>query len=97
MKIEQIDTWEQTKHKAQQIIETLLVQTDLFEMRNRVKPTVFMSYDLFAIIVAATGDLVIYRVDKTQTGHTICGYDIELIHHGSNLLYVGYKVDVGGY
>lgn len=86
------ETWEQTKHKAQQIIETLLVQTDFFEMRNRVKPTVFMSYDLFAIVVAAARDLVIYRVDKTQTGHTICGYDLELIHHGKELLYVGYKV-----
>ena len=89
---EALDTWEQQKHKAQQLIETILIQADFFEMRNRVKPTVFISYDLFALIVAATRDLVVYQVDKTQTGHTICGYDLEITHQSKESLYIGYKV-----
>jgi hypothetical protein len=51
-----------------------------------------MSYDLFALVAAATRDLLVYRADKTQTGHTICGYDLEIIHHSKESLYVGYKV-----
>lgn len=90
--IELIDTWEQKKHKGNKIIETILVQADFFEMRNRVKPTVFMSYDLFALVTAATNDLVVYGIDDSQPIRTICGYDLELIHPGRELLYVGYKV-----
>lgn len=86
------ETWEQQVYKGNQIIETIKLQADFFEMRNRVKPTIFMSYDLFALVAAATRDLVVYRVDKHQTGHTICGYDLEIIHQGKDLLYVGYKV-----
>ena len=84
--------WEQQVYKGNQIIETIKVQADFFEMKNRVKPTIFMSYDLFALVAAASRDLVVYRIDKHQTGHTICGYDLEIIHQGKELLYVGYKV-----
>ena len=90
--IEMIDTWEQQRRKGEQIIETILVQADFFEMRNRVKPTIFMSYVLFALVAAATRDLVVHRIDKNQTAHTICGYDLEIIHHSKESLYVGYKV-----
>lgn len=86
------ETWEQKKHKGEQIIQTILLQTNYFEQSMRVKPTVFMSYDLFALVTAATRDLVVYRVEKNQPIHTICGYDLELIHSGTELLYVGYKV-----
>ena len=92
--IEMIDTWEQQKHKGEQIIQTILVQAGYFEMQNRVKPTVFMSYDLFALVVAATRDLLLYKSDKSQPVHTICGYDLEIIQPGTNLLYIGYKIEM---
>ena len=90
--IEMIDTWEQQKHKGEQIIHTILLQANYFEQAMRVKPTVFMSYDLFALVVAATKDLVVYRLEENRPVNTICGYDLELINHGQELLYVGYKV-----
>ncbi len=92
MKIEMIDTWEQTKHKAEQILDTILLQADFFEMRTGMEPTIFMSYDLFATVAAVAQDRLLFRIDKNNTPHTICGYDLELIHQGKELLYVGYKV-----
>ena len=93
--IKMIDTWEQTKYRADKIISTIQLQADFFEMRTRIKPTIFMSYDLFAIVAAGLRDvLLVRRLDKNQIVHTICGYDLELIHQGSELLYVGYKVDM---
>ena len=88
------ETWEQTKYKAEQIINTIQLQADFFEMRTRIKPTIFMSYDLFAVVAAGLRDMLVRRIDKNQPAHTICGYDLELIHQGSELLYVGYKVDM---
>lgn len=85
-------TWEQQVYKGNQIIETIKLQADFFEMRTKVKPTIFMSYDLFALVAVATKDLVVYKVEHAQPVHTICGYDLEIIHHGNELLYVGYKV-----
>lgn len=91
------ETWEQKRRKGEQIIQTILLQADFFEMRTRVKPTIFMSYDLFALVAAVNRDAfgreaLFHRIDKNQTPHTICGYDLELIHQGNELLYVGYKV-----
>ena len=91
------ETLEQKRRKGEQIIQTILLQADFFEMRTRVKPTIFMSYDLFALVAAANRDafvreVLVHRIDKNQTPHTICGYDLELIYQGSELLYVGYKV-----
>lgn len=88
---EMIDTWEQKKYKAEQVINTVKMQADFFEMKTRIQPTVFMSYDLFAL-VAATDKVIVHKVDKNQTAHTICGYDLEIIHQGTDLLYLGYKV-----
>ena len=92
--VEMIDTREQTKVKSEQIINTILIHTEFFEARMHAKPTVFMSYDLFATIAAAYCDVLLYTFDKNQPSHTICGYDLEIIPQGSNLLYVGYKVIV---
>ncbi len=92
--VKMIDTWEQIKYKAERIINTIQLQADFFEMRTRVKPTVFMSYDLFAVTAAASRGLLAHRIGKNQTAHTICGYDLEIIHQGTNLLYVGYKVEI---
>lgn len=90
--IEMIDTWEQTKRKAEQILDTILLQADFFEMRTGMEPTIFMSYDLFATVAAVAQDRLLFSIDKNSTPHTICGYDLELIHQGKELLYVGYKV-----
>ena len=90
--IKMINNYEQVKYKADKLIETILVHTNYFEQTMRAKPTVFVSYDIFATIAAGTRDLLLYRLDQTQTPHTICGYDLEIIHHGKELLYVGYKV-----
>ena len=92
--IKPINTWEQTKQLAEQIINTIQLQADFFEMRTRIQPTIFMSYDLFAIVAAGMRDVLVRRIDKNQPAHTICGYDLELIHQGNNLLYVGYKVEI---
>lgn len=91
------ETWEQKRRKVDRLIETIKLQADFFEMKTRTQPTIFMSYDLFALIAAVNRDafgreVLFHRIDKNQTPHTICGYDLELIHQGSELLYVGYKV-----
>lgn len=90
------ESWEQKRRKGEQIIQTILLQADFFEMKTRVKPTIFMSYDLFALVAAVNRDafgreVLFHRIDKNQTPHTICGYDLELIYQGNELLYVGYK------
>ena len=91
-KIEKVDTWEQQKHKADRIVQNILLHANFFEQKMGVKPTIFVSYDIFATIAAGTRDLLLFRLDQTQTPHTICGYDLEIIHQGHELLYVGYKV-----
>lgn len=85
------ESWEQKVYKGNQIIETIKLQADFFEMKTRLQPTIFLSYDLFAL-VAATGNVIVHRVDKNQPAHTICGYDLEIIYHGTDLLYLGHKV-----
>ncbi len=90
--IKMIDIMEQTKYKAEQLINTILLHTNYFEQAMHTKPTVFVSYDIFHTIAAGTRDLLLYRLDQAQTPNTICGYDLEIIHHGKELLYVGYKV-----
>ena len=93
--VEMIDKNIERFHKAEKLIWNIQQQADLFEMRTGIEPTIFMSYDLFALLVASLQDVVLHRIDKNQTAHTVCGYDCALIHQGSNLLYVGYKVDGG--
>jgi hypothetical protein len=92
METSEQETWEQQRYKGEQIIQTILLQADFFEMRTRTKPTIFMSYDLFALVAAVAQDRLLFRVDRNSTPNTICGYDLEIIHQGSGLLYVGYKV-----
>ena len=102
MVTEMINNWEQKQQKVAQLISIIQMHADLFEMRTRYEPTVFMSYDLFALIAAVNRDAIgkevlLTRLDENKPAHTICGYDLELIQPGSNLLYVGYKVDMSGF
>lgn len=82
-----------TDKRAEQLISVVKNQAALFEMRTRYEPTIFMSYDLFSLLKDSDQTLV-HRLDETQVTHTICGYEIELLRYGSNLLYVGYKVSL---
>lgn len=90
--VKMIDPYEQAKARAEGIINTILYAANNFEQCFCVKPTVFMSYDIFALVAAGTRDLLKARIDRDKTPHTICGYDLELIHQGSELLYIGYRV-----
>lgn len=92
--VEMVDTWEQKRRVADRLISNIILQADLFEMRTRYKPTVFISYDLFALVAASPDKVVAHKTDNYQMAHTICGYDLEIIHQGKNLFYVGYKVDM---
>ena len=67
------ETWEQKRYKSNQIIETIKLQADFFEMKTRVKPTIFMSYDLFALVAAVNRDafgreVLVHRIDKNTSG-----------------------------
>ena len=89
--IKMIDTHEQLKYKAEQLINTIQLQADFFEMSTRIKPTIFMSYDLLHLIAAGARDTLSLCIDKTETPYTICGYDVEVLYNRSKLLYMGYK------
>ena len=85
-------TWEQSKDKAHQLIENIKLQANFFEVKVGIKPTIFISYDLFALLAATSRELIAHRIEKHLPAHTICGYDLEIIHQGSELFYIGYKV-----
>ena len=90
MKIEMFNSWENQKSKAEQIINTILMQADFFEIRTGIKPTVFMSYDIFALLVYNARDIFLVHTDNTP--QSICGYDFEILQQGEDLLYVGYRL-----
>jgi hypothetical protein len=93
MKIEMLNTWEQQKPKAEQILDTILMQADFFEIRTGMKPTIFMSYDIFALLAYTARDMFLAHPDK-NTPQSICGYDLEIIQQGEELLYVGYRINL---
>jgi hypothetical protein len=80
--------------RADILLWTIQQQADLFQMQTGLEPTIFMSYDLFALLVSSFKDAILFRVGEGQSVHTICGYDLELIQHGKELLYVGYKINI---
>ena len=92
--IEMVNDCVDTAKKANILIDTIQLHASLFESRVGFKPTVFMSYDLFAILVGATTDVIMARCDKHKTIHTVCDYDLELLHSGSKLLYLGYSINM---
>lgn len=91
MKIKMFNSWEDQKPKAEQIINTILMQAEFFEIRTGIKPTVFMSYDIFALLAYDARDMFLVHPDK-NTPQCICGYDLEILQQGEDLLYVGYKL-----
>lgn len=81
-------------YKADLLIWTIKQQADLFEMRTGFEPTIMMTLDLVDLIATSFRDVLVHRVDKNQTGTTVCGYDLEILPAGRELLYVGYKIDM---
>ena len=91
--IEMADKSRENFYKADALLWTIQQQADLFEMRTGMEPTIFMSMDLFHLVVGHfRDDVVAHQIDKYQTAHKVCGYDCELIVHSNGVLYVGYKV-----
>ena len=80
--------------KADLLIWTIQQQADLFEMRTGFEPTIMMTLDLVDLVATHFRDVIVHRVDKNQTTNTICGYDLEVLPAGRELLYVGYKIDI---
>jgi hypothetical protein len=93
--IEMVDKSRENFYKAEALLYTIQQQAYFFEMRTGMRPTIFMSYDFFAILVGSFRDVVAHRLDKCQSAHTVCGYDLEIIAHGKEVLYVGYKINLG--
>ncbi len=94
MKVEQIVNYEANKREAEQIINHILHHADLFEYRNRIKPTVFMSNDVLAKIAVYAREAVTYRIDKDfphAEAIAVCGYDVNLTF-GKNVLHIGYRI-----
>lgn len=91
--IEMVDKSREDFYKADALLWTIQQQADFFEMRTGMEPTIFMSIDLFQLLVAQYRDVVVaHSIDKNATAHTVCGYDLEIIAHSKEVLYVGYKV-----
>lgn len=90
--IEMVDKSREDFYKADALLWTIKQQADFFEMRTGMEPTIFMSIDLFQLLAAQYRDVVAYNIDKNATAHKVCGYDLEIIAHSKEVLYVGYKV-----
>ena len=90
--IEMVDKNRENFYKAESLLWTIQSQADFFEMRTGMEPTIFMSLDLVHILTAGLPETVVSRLDKNSTAHTVCGYDLEIIAHSKEVLYVGYKV-----
>jgi hypothetical protein len=50
-----------------------------------------MSYDIFALLAYNARDMLLVHPDK-NTPQSICGYDLEILQQGEDLLYVGYRL-----
>ncbi len=74
---------------ANRIVDTIMHSAPYFEYHVRVKPTVFMSHDLFAIVARGARDAIV--VQESGRKHTICGYELEFAF-GNNMFYFGYEL-----
>ena len=90
--IEMVNKSRENFYKAEALLCTIQQQADFFEMRTGMEPTIFMSLDLVHILTAVLPETVVARINKNSTAHTVCGYDLEIIAHSKEVLYVGYKV-----
>ena len=83
------DDYKIAQKKAESFIEHILGAACYFEHNIKIRPTVFMSCDVLAIIAKSTRDAITsYRYREPMM---ICGYDLELVD-GENKLYLGYRL-----
>lgn len=83
------DDYKTIQKKAEGFIKYILGGAYYFECHMKMKPTIFMSNDVLAIITKGTRDVITcYRYGEPMT---ICGYDLELVL-GENKLYLGYRL-----
>lgn len=91
MKVEKFNPYEdyEVKNRADKYIMCILNCADFFEYRMRMKPTVFMSNDVLAIILQYHSE----KVTSQNRGEalTICGYELKMVF-GKNVLYFGCKI-----
>lgn len=91
MKVEKVNPYMnyEDKHRADNYIIGILKGADFFEYRMGMKPTVFMSNDVLAIILQYHSEKVISQ--NRGEALTICGYELKMVF-GKNVLYLGCKI-----
>ena len=82
---------EDNRLQSEKIIAYILKGADYFEYRLRVKPTVFISNDVLAVIAKYNRDTIVFSFDKFGLPTTICGYDLK-VTFGENVLYLGVEL-----
>ena len=91
MKIElkPYDDRQEYEKRAGWVVDIIMCSAPYFEYHTRLKPTVFMSHDLFYLVArGARSEIVVH--DRGRK-HTICGYAVEFVF-GENKLYFGYEL-----
>lgn len=85
------DDYEAVKEKSDRIIGTILQGASYFEYYVRIKPTVFMSHDVLAIVARGSRDAITsYKYGEPLT---VCGYALKMAL-GENVLYFGYELSM---
>jgi hypothetical protein len=83
------DDYKIIQKKTEGFIECILDSAYYFECYTKIKPTIFMSNDVLAIITKGTRDAITsYKYGELMT---ICGYELEIVP-GKNKLYLGYRL-----
>lgn len=96
--IKMFDIYEQVKDQAERLINTILYSADFFEHQMGLKPTIFMTRDIFDTLARGAREHLQVKVHKESNhdaysyDYTICGYDIHPIPYGAHMLYAGYRV-----
>lgn len=83
------DDYKIEQKKAEAFIEHILGAACYFEHSIKIRPTVFMSCDILAIISKGMNNAIISH--KYREPMKICGYDLELVD-GEHKLYLGYQL-----
>lgn len=91
LKLEPYDDYKEVKEKADRILDTILQGASYFEHYVQIKPTVFMSYDVLAIVARTRNEAITsYKYGEPIT---VCGYDLKLVL-GKDMLYLGYQLSM---
>lgn len=91
IELKPFDNNDEVKNKADGFIRTILYSAPYFEHNIGLKPIVFMSRDVFRIILAGARDSIICHIYGEPM--TICGYNLELTL-GENMFCLGYRLPI---